>query len=59
MMTRVVPHLKRKNGQTLVEYGLILALVAIVTIAILTMMGSQLRTIFGKITATLSQASGS
>jgi pilus assembly protein Flp/PilA len=51
--------MKSRKGQTLVEYGLILALVAIVVIAILTLMGSQLRTIFGKITATLSQASGS
>ena len=51
--------LKSKKGQTLVEYGLILALVAIVVIAILTLMGNQLQTIFGKITATLSRASGS
>lgn len=58
MMSRLI-YLKSKRGQTLVEYGLILALVCIVTIAILTIMGNQLKTIFGKITATLSQASGS
>jgi pilus assembly protein Flp/PilA len=58
MMSKLT-QLKSKKGQTLVEYGLILALVAIVVIAILTLMGSQLQTIFGKITATLSQASGS
>jgi len=52
-------HIKSKKGQTLVEYGLILALVAIVVIAILTLMGSQLQTIFGKITSTLGRASGS
>lgn len=56
MMNRL-EQLKSKKGQTLVEYGLILALVAIVVIAILTLMGSQLQTIFGKITATLSKAS--
>ena len=57
-MRNRLEQLKSKKGQTLVEYGLILALVAIVVIAILTLMGTQLQSIFGKITATLSKASG-
>lgn len=58
-MVSKLTQLKSKKGQTLVEYGLILALVSIILIAILTIMGNQIKTIFGKITATLSQASGS
>lgn len=47
-------YLKSRKGQTLVEYGLILALVSIVVIAVLSLLGNQLRNIFGKITDTLS-----
>ena len=48
--------IKSKKGQTLVEYGLILALVAIVVIAVLTLLGDQLKEIFGKVTDTLANA---
>jgi pilus assembly protein Flp/PilA len=48
--------LKSKKGQTLVEYGLILALVSIVVIAVLTLLGGQLKNIFSKITNTLGAA---
>ncbi|MDX6765549.1 MAG: Flp family type IVb pilin [Candidatus Methylacidiphilales bacterium] len=44
----------RKEGQTLVEYGLILALVAIVVIAVLTVLGRQLRTLFSRVTSVLT-----
>jgi len=44
----------RRNGQTLVEYGLILALVAIVVIAVLTVLGGQLQNLFSKVTSTLT-----
>jgi len=48
-------HLKnRKNGQTLVEYGLILALVAIVVVAVLTALGGQLKNLFSKVTSSLT-----
>jgi len=48
-------HLKsKKDGQTLVEYGLILALVAIVVIAVLTILGRQLKNLFSKVTSTLT-----
>ena len=42
-----------KNGQTLVEYGLILALVSIVVISVLTLLGNKLKNIFNTITNTL------
>jgi pilus assembly protein Flp/PilA len=55
MMNRLST-LKSKKGQTLVEYGLILALVSIVVIAVLTLLGDQLKNIFSKITDTLNAA---
>jgi len=55
-MLNRLSQVRSKKGQTLVEYGLILALVAIVVIAVLTLMGNQLNTLFGKITSTLGTA---
>ena len=56
IVSRMV-HLKSKKGQTLVEYGLILALVSIVVIVVLGLLGNQLKSIFNTITSTLSSAS--
>ncbi len=41
---------RREQGQGLVEYALIIALVAIVVIAILVIMGPQIGNIFSNIT---------
>ncbi len=38
-----------EDGQSMVEYGLILALVAVVVIAVLTTMGDRLSKLFTKI----------
>lgn len=43
-------YLPREEGQGLVEYALILVLVAIVVIAILTLLGPQIANVFSKIT---------
>ncbi len=43
----------REEGQGLVEYALILVLVAIVVIAILTLLGDQVSTVFSQITSGL------
>ncbi|MEM9443806.1 MAG: Flp family type IVb pilin [Verrucomicrobiota bacterium] len=48
--------LRSKKGQTLVEYALILALVSIVVIAVLTLLGGQIESIFNEITNSLSAA---
>jgi len=45
--------LARKEGQGLVEYGLIIFLVAIVVIAILMLLGPQLGSIFSGITGSI------
>ncbi len=45
--------LPREEGQGLVEYALILVLVAIAVIAVLTLLGGQVSTVFQDITAAL------
>jgi len=45
-----------KKGQSLVEYGLILALVSVVAIVVLTQMGGQIQNIIGKVNTTLGNA---
>ncbi len=47
-------YLPRAEGQGLVEYALILVLVAVVVIAILTLLGPQIANAFSKITNGLS-----
>jgi len=58
MMTEIyvqfLNKMKSRKGQTLVEYGLILALVAIVVIAVMTIMGDQLTNIFSTVTSSLA-----
>jgi len=53
LYTKMMSQLKSRKGQTLVEYGLILALVAIVVIAVLGLLGEQLQNIFNTITDSL------
>ncbi|MCB8982765.1 MAG: Flp family type IVb pilin [Ardenticatenaceae bacterium] len=45
--------LRREEGQGLVEYALVLVLVAVVIIAILTLLGPQIGNVFSKITSGL------
>jgi pilus assembly protein Flp/PilA len=46
--------LDRESGQGLVEYALILVLVAIVVIAVLSLMGAQIQNAFRDVTNTLA-----
>lgn len=43
----------REKGQGLVEYALILVLIAIVVIAVLTLLGTQVSTVFSQIASAL------
>lgn len=52
-------HLSREEGQGLVEYALILVLVAIVVIAILLLLGPIIGNVFSNITAELLNPTGS
>ncbi len=45
--------LKREEGQTLVEYGLLVALIALVVIAALTILGRKVANTFNTINNTL------
>ncbi len=51
---RMLRKMKRQSGQALVEYALILALIAIVAIAILTGLGQSVNTKLGSVNANLS-----
>jgi pilus assembly protein Flp/PilA len=46
--------LNREDGQGLVEYALVLVLVAVVVIAILTLLGPQIGNVFSRIVAGLN-----
>ena len=51
--------LRDENGQGMVEYGLIIALVAIAAIAALKLLGPAISTMFTKATGELTAAAGS
>lgn len=48
--------LRDENGQGMVEYALIIALVSIAAIVILGLLGGQISEKFGKVKSTLSKA---
>ena len=48
-----IESLKREEGQTLAEYALLLALIAIVVIAALLVLGTRISTVFENITKQL------
>jgi pilus assembly protein Flp/PilA len=50
-----IESLKREEGQTLAEYALLLALIAIVVVAAVTLLGGQLNAVFGRITGELNR----
>ena len=39
--------LQEEEGQTLVEYGLLISLIALVVIAVLTLLGGKIKGVFG------------
>lgn len=51
---RQIPVRARQRGQGLVEYALILVLVAIVLIVVLTLMGRQIQNVFQNVANTLT-----
>ena len=50
-----IESLKREEGQTLAEYALLLALIAIVVVAAVTLLGGQLDKVFTRITGELDK----
>ena len=49
MLRRLSSILQREEGQDLAEYGLVIALIAVVAIAALTLLGGNISTILGSI----------
>jgi pilus assembly protein Flp/PilA len=54
MLAALASRLRGEKGQGMVEYGLIIALVAVVVIGVLTAMGSQVSSMFCKVVTALS-----
>lgn len=50
---------KEESGQGLTEYALIISLIAIVVIAVLGLLGDQIKSVFNKITGALTTVSTS
>ncbi|MCR5629262.1 Flp family type IVb pilin [Eubacterium sp.] len=48
-MRKMLDFLKDENGQGMVEYGLIIALIAIVVIAALTILGPKIAALFNQV----------
>jgi pilus assembly protein Flp/PilA len=50
---------RNRRGQTLVEYALIIGLIALVAISALIILGTQIRTLFTTISSQMAQSTGS
>jgi len=59
IMNMVQRFVREENGQGLVEYALIIGLIAVVAIAALTASGGSISSIFGTISGKLNTAQGS
>ena len=57
-MTVIKAFLSDESGATMIEYGLIAALVSVAAIVALGVVGDELVKIFGKVSTELSTASG-
>ena len=49
MLNHLMSWLKREEGQDLAEYGLVIALIAVVAIAALTLLGGNISTILSSL----------
>jgi pilus assembly protein Flp/PilA len=58
LMSFLMNFLREEEGQDLIEYALLVALIALVCVAALTSAGSQVNAIFAKITTKLTGAAG-
>ena len=54
---RLTTWLRREEGQTLVEYGLIVGLVSVAAVVVMVVMGDEIGNVFTKVTTQLSGVS--
>ncbi|NCO33576.1 MAG: Flp family type IVb pilin [Armatimonadetes bacterium] len=54
MLSMIKRFVREEEGQTLVEYGLLVALIALVVIAILTLLGTKVRNLFVTVNQTIT-----
>jgi len=59
LYTRFQTLMTGEEGQDLLEYALLVALIALVAVGAVTLAGSNVNTIFGKVATQLSTAAGS
>lgn len=52
-MNAIKKFLREEDGVTAIEYGLIAALIAVVIIASVTLVGNNLKTVFGSVSTAL------
>ena len=55
-MTRVIDRVRPDDAQDLLEYALLVALIALVAVGAITLAGTNVNTIFGNIAAALTPA---
>jgi len=55
-MTNVLGWIRRDEGQDLLEYALLVALIALVAVGAITLAGTNVNVIFGRIAAALTPA---
>jgi pilus assembly protein Flp/PilA len=55
-MTRVLGRVRQDEGQDLLEYALLVALIALVAVGAITLAGTNVNVIFGRIAAALTPA---
>jgi pilus assembly protein Flp/PilA len=56
MRSQIARFLKNDEGAALVEYGLLVGLIAVVCITAVTLLGNQINTVFTDITTDLTNA---
>jgi pilus assembly protein Flp/PilA len=55
-MSKLIRFMKKEDGATAIEYGLIAALISVVIVGALTVLGPQLATVFNSVTTALQGA---
>jgi len=56
LMNHMNRFVREDDGATMVEYGLMVALIAVVCIAAVTLVGSSLSSLFGRVSTNISNA---